>query len=186
MNSRIMNHDSGERDEDDRAGEGPAQTQRNSDLDPPVGEARHPVAAGVGAVLLGGAAGAAVGTAAGPIGTAIGAAVGAIGGALGGDAVASSVDQVKEESHWRDNFAQRPYVGHSASYNDYGPAYRYGVVSYARYSGRRFEDVEADLSAGWEKARGESSLTWKDARHATQDAWDRVHRSSGSLSNERR
>lgn len=63
-----------------------------------VGVPDHPVAAGVGAVLLGGASGAAAGTVVGPVGTAVGAIVGAVAGALGGDAVASSVEEVHEDS----------------------------------------------------------------------------------------
>jgi hypothetical protein len=184
MDSRKNVRETGTNSDEDATASG------GVDGEPVVGTPSHPIAAGMGAVLLGGAAGAAVGTAVGPIGTAIGAAVGAVGGALGGDALASSVDQVKsldqvkEESHWRDNFVRRPYVPQSASYNDYGPAYRYGVTAYARHPGSRFDEVEADLFAGWQAARGDSSLSWEDARHAARDAWDRVHRSAGSLGDE--
>ena len=39
------------------------------------------------------------------------------------------------------------------SYVDYGPAYQYGVASYAKYPGRRFNDVEANLASDWERAK---------------------------------
>jgi len=143
--------------------------------DPVVGRPAHPLAAGIGAVVLGGAAGAAVGSAAGPIGTFVGAAIGAIGGALGGDAIASSFDQAAEDSHWRDHYAKRPYVPQNARYEDYGPAYRYGATSYARLGLRDFDEVRSELSSGWEGARGESELQWEQAQHAARDAWERMH-----------
>jgi hypothetical protein len=135
----------------------------------------HPLAAGIGAVVLGGASGAAVGSAAGPIGTFIGAAIGAIGGALGGDAIASSFDQAAEDSHWHNHYAKQPYVPQDARYEDYGPAYRYGATSYTRLVGRDFDEVESDLSGGWASARGESALHWEQAKHAARDAWQRLH-----------
>jgi hypothetical protein len=133
----------------------------------------HPVGIGVGAVAGGMAAGAAVGTVAGPVGTAVGAAVGAVVGGLAGKGVAESIDPTREDAHWRDNYSQRPYAK-GASYDDFGPAYAYGVNSYSTYAGRDFDAVEGDLSRGWDKARGKSSLTWERAKHATRDAWHRL------------
>ena len=150
-------------------------TRDDATADPIVGRPTHPLAAGIGAVVLGGASGAAVGSVAGPIGTFVGAAIGAIGGALGGDAIASSFDQAAEEEHWRNHYAKRPYVPQDARYEDYGPAYRYGATSYTRLSGRDFDDVESELSGGWGRARGTSALRWEQAKHAARDAWERVH-----------
>jgi len=133
----------------------------------------HPVGTSVGAV--GGiAAGAALGTAAGPVGSLVGAAVGAVAGALAGSGVADLVDPAAEESYWRDEYIRRPYAGQSARYEDYAPAYRYGVDAYARYNGRDWHDVEAQLGSDWESARGGSSLAWADAQHAARDAWARL------------
>ena len=42
------------------------------------------------------------------------------------------------------------------------------------HPGRKFEDVEGDLSRGWNAARGKSALEWERARSATRDAWNRV------------
>jgi len=146
----------------------------SSDSDSIVGVPSHPIAAGIGAVALGGAAGAAVGTAAGPVGTVVGAAIGAIGGALGGDAVASSVEQVHEETYWRDHYASRPYVEHGTSYDEYQPAYSFGADAFRRHPGRRFEDAESEFSRDWDSWRGSSSLRWEQARHAARDAWLRL------------
>lgn len=134
----------------------------------------HPVGTGVGAVLGGAAAGAATGTVAGPVGTVIGAAVGAVVGGLAGKAVAESIDPTVEDAYWRENYTGRNYVAPGSTYDDYGPAYGYGVSEYSRYPGRRFEDVESDLGRDWNTRRGTSSLDWDRAKHATRDAWQRV------------
>ena len=133
----------------------------------------HPVGTGVGAALGGAAAGAAVGTVAGPVGTVAGAAVGAIVGGLAGKGVAEAIDPTSEATYWRENYKTRPYAK-DASFDDYGPAYGYGVSSYVKYPGRSFDDVESDLSRDWDTARGKSSLRWENARNATRDAWERL------------
>ena len=134
----------------------------------------HPIGTGVGAILGGAAAGAATGTVAGPVGTVIGAAVGAVVGGLAGKGVAESIDPTREDAYWRENYASRPYVDAGSSYDDFGPAYAYGVNSYGTYAGRSFDDVEPELSGRWSQTRGESTLGWDRAKHATRDAWNRV------------
>jgi len=137
----------------------------------------HPFGTGVGAAVggVGGglAAGALAGTAVGPVGTVIGAAVGAIVGGLAGKGVAEAIDPTEEAEYWQDNYRSRPYAG-DASFDDYGPAYGYGVSSYSKYPGRNFDDVESELSRDWNAQRGSSNLGWDRARNATRDAWDRV------------
>jgi hypothetical protein len=134
----------------------------------------HPVGTGVGALAGGMAAGAAVGTVAGPVGTAIGAAVGAIAGGLAGHGVAEAIDPTVEDAYWRDTYTQRDYVPAGSTYDDYGPAYRYGVDAYTQYGNREFEDVETELSRDWGVNRGASSLEWERARPAARDSWQRV------------
>jgi hypothetical protein len=149
--------------------------QRDANLDPISGEpGAHPVGTGVGAVAGGMAAGAAVGTVAGPVGTAVGAAVGAVVGGLAGKGVAEAIDPTREDDYWRANYEARDYVETDATYDDYGPAYRYGVERYAASPGRRFEDVEPELSHDWGAARGGSTLDWDRARPAARDAWSRL------------
>jgi hypothetical protein len=151
------------------------KTDPQANRDPLTGApGAHPVGTGLGAAVGGAAAGAATGTVAGPVGTLVGAAVGAVVGGLAGKSVAESIDPTREDAYWRDNYSSRPYVDRSVSYDDYGPAYGYGVSSYSQYAGRRFEDVESDLGRGWDRARGKSSLTWERAKDATRDAWNRV------------
>ena len=129
------------------------------------------VGAAVGGVAGGAAAGALAGGITGPVGAVLGAAVGAVAGAL---TSSLSSDPVVEDNYWRDNFSSRPYIKNGTTFDDYGPAYRYGSDSYAKHSGRKFEDVETDLARDWSQIRGKSSLEWEHAKHATKDAWDRV------------
>lgn len=135
----------------------------------------HPVGTGLGAIAGGVAAGAAAGTIVGPVGTAVGAAVGAVLGGLAGKGVAESIDPTAEEAYWRENYAARPYVNADYSFDDYGPAYRYGVDSYGRLGSASFDDAEPSLSRDWSHVRGSSRLEWNDAKMATRDSWDRIN-----------
>lgn len=149
-------------------------TKRDANRDPITGApGSHPVGTGVGAVAGGMAAGAAAGTVAGPVGTVAGAAVGAIVGGLAGKGIAEMIDPTAEDAYWRDNYSTRPYTAGS-TYDEFGPAYRYGVSSYAEYPDRTFEEVEPDLRREWASARGSSSLEWERARLAAKDSWQRV------------
>lgn len=134
--------------------------------------AKGAVAGGVlGAVAGGATTGALAGGVTGPVGAAIGAAAGAVIGAIAGR---TQADPAAEDSYWRENYGTRPYVDTGATYDDYGPAYRHGVEAHSRYPEREFDEIESDLGRDWTGARGESSLEWDRARHASRDAWTRV------------
>jgi hypothetical protein len=141
----------------------------------------RPVATGVGAVVGGAAggiaggaaAGAAVGGMTGPVGAAVGAVVGAVAGAMAGKGIANAVDPVAEDAYWRDNYTSRPYTSGS-SYDEYRPAYGYGVDAYTRYPDRSFDEVEPQLKREWYDKRGSSRMEWDRAKHASRDAWQRV------------
>jgi hypothetical protein len=62
----------------------------------------------------------------------------------------------------------------SYDFNDYGPAYRYGWESRARHVGRKFDELETELSRDWDSAKGASRLPWNDAKSAAKAAWIRV------------
>jgi hypothetical protein len=147
--------------------------ERNERKDKTAATGVGAVVGGVaGGVAGGAAAGAAVGGMTGPVGAAVGAAVGAVAGALAGRM--TKADPAEEDAYWRDNYTGRPYVENGSSYDDYAPAYRYGVDAHTRYPGRSYDDVEPELSRDWGTARGSSSLEWERAKHATRDAWQRV------------
>jgi len=134
----------------------------------------HPVGTGLGSLLGGAAAGAATGTIAGPIGTVVGAAIGAVVGGLAGKGVAEEINPTRESAYWSENFSGRDYVAKGSSFNDYGPAYGFGVEARGRYPGRDFDDVESEMASDWAARRSASSLSWEHARHAARDAWNRI------------
>ena len=67
----------------------------------------------------------------------------------------SSDDAVWEMVGLRESFGSKSYVHKGETFETYRPAYRYGAEAEARYQGRKFAEVEADLRSGWEKALGE-------------------------------
>lgn len=134
----------------------------------------HPVGTGLGAVAGGAAAGAMAGTVAGPVGTVAGTLAGAVVGGLAGHDIAESIDVTAEEAYWRQNYATRPYVRSGATFDKYGPAYRYGVDTYGQYKGRSFEQAESELMRDWDRAKGTSGLMWENAKYAARDAWNRL------------
>ena len=153
------------------------ERERNKTANPPLTPGplgAHPVGTGLGAAAGGAAAGALAGTVAGPVGTVVGAVAGAVVGGLAGNAIATSIDPTAEEAYWRENYSSRPYVTKGATYDEYGPAYRYGVDTYGRYEGRSFDQAEPELMSEWDRAKGTSRLTWENAKHATRDAWQRL------------
>ena len=151
------------------------EERKDANRDPISGApGSHPVGTGLGAAAGGMAAGAAAGTVAGPVGTVVGAAIGAVAGGLAGKGIAEMIDPTVEEAYWRETYSSRPYVTHGASFDDYGPAYMYGVDNFARYEGRTFDEVEPELGREWQRAKGKSSLTWDHAKHAARDSWQRV------------
>ena len=150
--------------------------RRDANRDPVSGApGAHPIGTGLGAAAGGIAAGAAAGSVAGPVGTAVGAAVGAIAGGLAGKGIAEMIDPTVEEAYWRESYRTRPYVTTGATFDDWGPAYMFGIDNYTRYHDRSWDDVEPELAREWPSARGRSSLDWDRARHASRDSWERVN-----------
>jgi hypothetical protein len=140
----------------------------------------HPVGVGIGAAGAG-AAGAAIGGAiAGPPGAMVGAAIGVVAGGMGGKAAAESVHPTIEDEWWRRAYPGRPYAKSDVPYEIYRPAYSYGWQARMMHGDMLWEEIEPNLAAGWEQARGESTLPWSDARHAAKDAWDRIGPPIGS------
>jgi hypothetical protein len=150
---------------------------RDANPDPITGApGAHPVGVGVGTAAGGLAAGAAAGAVAGPVGAAVGAVVGGIAGGLAGKGIAESIDPTAEEAYWRENYTSRPYYQKDTTFDDYSPAYRYGVDQRIRAGNRRWDEAETEMSTGWHTAKGKSRLGWDKAKLAARDAWDRVER----------
>ncbi len=93
--------------------------------------------------------------------------------AEGNDEFPASVYEA-HDAHWSANYASRPYVEAGEDYEDYAPAYLYGVFLYHSDPERMFDDGEGDLANGWGSARGDSPLDWTKAKPAVREAWYRV------------
>src|SRR3954470_14923717 len=127
-------------------------TGTSANRDPLTGApGAHPIGTAAGAVAGGVATGAAVGSVAGPVGTAVGAAVGAIVGGLAGKGIAESIDPTAEEAYWAENYEREPYYEKGYTFQDYYPAYRTGWEGRSRYQGRKWEDVQPDLEADYNR-----------------------------------
>lgn len=156
----------------DRKYDSPSNT---SDHDQTKGGVGAVVGAATGGVAGGATAGALAGGMTGPVGAAVGAVVGAVAGVVAGRTM--KMDPAAEDAYWRDNYSSRPYASSGAQYDEYQPAYRYGVDSYSKYPDRSFDEVEPELGRDWSHARGKSSLEWEHAKHASRDAWHRLSNS---------
>ena len=137
--------------------------------------ARHNLGTGVGA-SSGALAGAVAGSVAGPVGALAGAAIGAVAGGAAGHGTAVVANPKAEDAYWSNNFQTHPGYVTGYTYDDYGPAYRYGVDQQAKYRGQRFTDVESRMAAEWATIRHTSRLEWNQAKVAASAAWDRVER----------
>jgi hypothetical protein len=80
--------------------------------------------------------------------------------------------------YWRDAFKREPYYTADYTYDDYAPAYRTGFEAAGQYHGqnRRFDGLESELRANYERNKGTSRLTWENAKDAVRAAWHRVER----------
>lgn len=120
-----------------------------------------------------------------PVGTSVGAAGGAVAGATAGAAMggpvakgaAHAVNHDEEDAYWRENHVRQPYHNPEHTYEDYGPAYRMGWESRARYDEGNFDTYEPSFRNDWDESyRGQSRLTWAEARHAARAGWERFER----------
>ena len=84
------------------------------------------------------------------------------------------IDPKAHDAYWSERFSDRPYFKPGSSFDDYGPAYRYGVATVRRYEGKSFDEAEAEMRAEWLRTRGNSKLDWEDAKHPIRDAWEWV------------
>jgi len=85
----------------------------------------------------------------------------------------------RENDYWKHCYRSRPYVEATDTYDDFGPAYAYGLQLFRTGTAPVSSDVQCDLAEDWNASRGESSLRWDRAKHAAYDVWERLsHRFS--------
>lgn len=79
---------------------------------------RHPIGAGVGALLAAGTGGATGGVLGGPVGAVVGAVIGAIAGSYGGNAIAELADSVALDATGQDDYTRRVHCPGLPSHAD--------------------------------------------------------------------
>jgi hypothetical protein len=139
-----------------------------------VGEA----AGGIGGVT----AGAAIGSVAGPVGTIIGGIVGAMGGWWTGRAVAEAATAVTtdDDNYYRKHYEASPNRLADRKYDDMRPAYYLGHIASRNpdYKSRSFDEVEADLRAGW--SRDNKYGAWDSVRGYASEGFNRGRSTLGN------
>lgn len=91
------------------------------------------------------------------------------------------VNATAEDAYWRDHHKNRPYTA-GDSYESWKPAFQYGWEAYDRNPGKKFEEVEVALKAGWATRDDARTMKWDRAMHATRDAWYHLeHGARGSI-----
>ena len=83
---------------------------------------------------------------------------------MAGQSATAIVDEAAEAAYWRENYLKRTYIEPDRPYSDYEPAFQHGWESRARANGQPFRDLEGGLERGWEAAKGESTVSWTQAR----------------------
>jgi len=79
-----------------------------------------------------------------------------------------------DQSWWRENFRDRPYVTADRLFEFYEPGYQFGYLAANRYRGQKFSDVESDLRSDFENFEFRGDSTWESVKDAVRDAWDKV------------
>jgi hypothetical protein len=140
---------------------------------PDVGESGAGAAAGtVGGALAGGTAGFLV---LGPIGAAIAGIAGALGGWWAGEAATTAASSFTEEEDraYRTRYESLPDRPADRRYEDVRPAYQLGHVAAHNpsYRGRRFEEIEPELTRIWSEDMRRRYGDWAGMRGYVRDAY---------------
>lgn len=139
----------------------------------------HPIETGVGAAVAGAASGLAVGAVAGPVGAVIGAALGAVAGGYAGKGIGELIDPTTEDNWLRDHVdTSRAATGNADNaawdYDSSRPAHHFGVAMGQRFTGRRFDAVEAQIRDEWQANGPSTDRTWDESRSTIRAGFERV------------
>lgn len=76
-----------------------------------------------------------------------------------------------DEAYWAQSFTRQPFYLDGLTFEDYAPAFRLGQARWR--DDTLIDDVLARLGEAWDDIKGNSRLTWYEARHAVRAAWER-------------
>lgn len=124
------------------------------------------------ATLGGGVLGAVVGAVVGGTpGLTLGAVAGGAAGAIIGHRLSEAADPRGDLGHFQQVFRTTPYYADGMNWDDYAPAYRYGLDTYTTHGGQPFATAASALAEDWGRVRGVSRLSWEQAQPAVEHAW---------------
>lgn len=124
------------------------------------------------ATLGGGVLGAFVGAVIGGTpGLTLGAVAGGAAGAIIGHRLSEAADPRGDLGHFEQVYRTTPYYINGMTWDDYAPAYRYGLDTYATHGGQPLAVAAPILASEWPRAQGVSRLGWEQAQPAVEHAW---------------
>jgi hypothetical protein len=82
----------------------------------------------------------------------------------------------EDDVFWAQSLTQQPFYVDGLTFHDYAPAFRLGASRWR--DDTLIDDVLARLGDDWDGIKGDSRLTWLEARHAVRAAWERCARRS--------
>lgn len=78
----------------------------------------------------------------------------------------------ESDRYFESRFNDAPYRNPDETFNDYRPAYRYGVHARTRLGQRDWDEaLDQELARDWERHRGGSQLSWERARNGVREAF---------------
>ena len=97
-------------------------------------------------------------------------------GGLAGKSTPLAINTAEEEAYWKEKYKTRTYYNEGREYDEYATAFHYGWEAAAKpeNAGRKFEEIEAELEKEWPSYKGSNKNTWRDAKDAVRDAYDRI------------
>lgn len=82
----------------------------------------------------------------------------------------------ESDRYFESRFDQIDYREDGETFEDYRPAYRYGVSARTRIGDRQWDDaLDEELRRDWERHRGSSKLTWERARNGVREAFNSTY-----------
>lgn len=97
------------------------------------------------------------------------------------DRTSQSYDTYDQSDRWyASRFADASYRQAQHEFSAYRNAYRLGTFARSRMPDQEWNDaLESELAQRWESIKGDSPLSWEEARPATRDAWENIDQVRG-------
>ena len=86
-----------------------------------------------------------------------------------------TIDPATHDAFWQENHSTQTYAKDGGGYDEYSHAYRTGYQGAQTHGATKtFTDAETTLKDSYEKLKGNATLGWDKAKHATRAAYDKA------------